>query len=226
MKLFQSENQKKNILFLFALGTFGLNFIILLLLFFHGTMLQQLSQQLAPQSLIELADGRVISADPETNLERQPETIRRFVGETMTLMLTFSSRQPQNEILAISSALLMDRFKPKFQTEMMKLNQKNQIASNNRSTESVLIIERISQPIKIGVGEWKVEIRANQLIFSGSDLLGKSIPFNRQILVRAIAHNPIALPDNPLPWHLATFRLGEARLEIYNMCDLQQKNCS
>ena len=226
MKLFQSENQKKNILFLFALGTFGLNFIILLLLFFHGTMLQQLSQQLAPQSLIELADGRVILADPETNLERQPETIRRFVGETMTLMLTFSSRQPQNEILAISSALLMDRFKPKFQTEMMKLNQKNQIASNNRSTESVLIIERISQPIKIGVGEWKVEIRANQLIFSGSDLLGKSIPFNRQILVRAIANNPISLPDNPLPWHLATFRLGEARLEIYNMCDLQQKNCS
>ena len=226
MKLFQSENQKKNILFLFALGTFGLNFIILLLLFFHETMLQQLSQQLAPQSLIELADGRVISADPETNLERQPETIRRFVGETMTFTLTFSSRQPQNEVLAISSALLMDRFKPRFQTEMMKLNQKNQIASNNRSTESVLIIERISQPIKIGVGEWKVEIRANQLIFSGSDLLGKSIPFNRQILVRAIANNPISLPDNPLPWHLATFRLGEARLEIYNMCDLQQKNCS
>jgi hypothetical protein len=226
MKLFQSENQKKNILFLFALGTFGLNFVILLLLFFHETMLQQLSQQLAPQSLIELADGRVISADPETNLERQPETIRRFVGETMTLMLTFSSRQPQNEILAISSALLMDRFKPKFQTEMMKFNKKNQITSNNRSTESVLIIERISQPIKIGVGEWKVEIRANQLIFSGSDLLGKSIPFNRQILVRAIANNPISLPDNPLPWHLATFRLGEARLEIYNMCELQQKDCS
>ncbi len=226
MKLFQSENQKKNILFLFALGTFGLNFVILLLLFFHETMLQQLSQQLAPQSLVELADGRVISADPETNLERQPETIRRFVGETMTLMLTFSSKQPQNEILAISSALLMDRLKPKFQTEMMKLNQKNQITSNNRSTESVLIIERISQPIKIGVGEWKVEIRANQLIFSGSDLLGKSIPFNRQILVRAIANNPISLPDNPLPWQLATFRLGEARLEIYNMCELQQKDCS
>ena len=220
------ENQKKNLLFLFALGTFGLNFVILLLLFFHGTMLQQLSQQLAPQSLVELADGRVISADPETNLERQPETIRRFIGETMTLMFTFSSKQPQNEVLEISSALLMDRFKSKFKTEIMKLNKINQVTSNNRSTESVLIIERISQPIKIGVGEWKVEIRANQLIFSGSDLLGKSIPFNRQILVRAIANNPISLPDNPLPWHLATFRLGEARLEIYNMCNLQQKNCS
>jgi hypothetical protein len=226
MKLFQSENQKKNILFLFALGTFGLNFIILLLLFFHETMLQQLSQQLAPQSLIELADGRVILADPETNLERQPETIRRFVGETMTLMLTFSSKQPQNEVLEISSALLMNRFKSKFKTEIMKLNKINQVTSNNRSTESVLVIERISQPINIGVGEWKVEIQANQLIFSGSDLLGKSIPFNRQILVRAIANNPLSLPDNHLPWQLATFRLGEARLEIYNMCDLQQKNCS
>ena len=220
------ENQKKNLLFLFGLGTFGLNFVILLLLFFHETMLQQLSQQLVPQSLVELADGRVISADPETNLERQPETIRRFIGETMTLMLTFSSKQPQNEVLEISSALLMDRFKSKFKTEIMKLNKINQVTSNNRSTESVFVIERISQPINIGVGEWKVEIQANQLIFSGSDLLGKSIPFNRQILVRAIANNPLTLPDNPLPWHLATFRLGEARLEIYNMCDLQQKNCS
>ena len=220
------ENQKKNLLFLFALGTFGLNFVILLLLFFHETMLQQLSQQLAPQSLVELADGRVISANPETNLERQPETIRRFIGETMTLMLTFSSKQPQNEVLEISSALLMNRFKSKFKTEIMKLNKINQVTSNDRSTESVLVIERISQPINIGVGEWKVEIQAHQLIFSGSDLLGRSIPFNRQILVRAIANNPLALPDNPLPWHLATFRLGEARLEIYNMCDLQQKNCS
>jgi hypothetical protein len=220
------ENQKKNLLFLFALGTFGLNFVILLLLFFHGTMLQQLSQQLAPQSLVELADGRVISADPETNLERQPETIRRFIGETMTLMFTFSSKQPQNEVLEISSALLMDRFKSKFKTEIMKLNKINQVTSNDRSTESVLVIERISQPINIGVGEWKVEIQAHQLIFSGSDLLGRSIPFNRQILVRAIANNPLALPDNPLPWQLVTFRLGEARLEIYNMCDLQQKNCS
>lgn len=225
MKSFQSENQKKNILFLFAIGTFGLNFAILLLLFFHETMLQQLSKQLAPQSLVELADGRVITADPETNLERQPETIRRFVGETMTLMLTFSSKQPQNEVLEISSALLMDRFKSKFKTETMKLNKINQVTSN-RSTESVLIITRISQPINISTGEWKVEIQANQLIFGGSDLLGKSIPFNRQIFVRAIAKQTISLPENPLPWHLATFRLGEARLEIYNMCDLQQKNCS
>lgn len=226
MKLFQSENQKKNILFLFAMGTFGLNFAILLLLFFHETMLQQLSKQLAPQSLVELVDGRVITAAPETNLERQPETIRRFVGETMTLMLTFSSKQPQNEVLEISSALLMDRFKPKFKTEIMKLNKMNQVASNNRNTEGVLIITSISQPINIGTGEWKVEMQANQLIFSGSDLLGKSIPFNRQIFVRAIAKQTISLPENPFPWHLATFRLGEARLEIYNMCDLQQKNCS
>jgi hypothetical protein len=108
----------------------------------------------------------------------------------------------------------------------MKLNKMNQVASNNRNTEGVLIITSISQPINIGTGEWKVEMQANQLIFSGSDLLGKSIPFNRQIFVRAIAKQTISLPENPFPWHLATFRLGEARLEIYNMCDLQQKNCS
>jgi hypothetical protein len=226
MQSLKPEKQKKNILLLFAVGTFGLNLSSLLLLFFHGAMLQKLSQQLTPQSLVELVDGRAITADPETNSERQPETIRRFVGETMTLMLTSSPKQPPKKVWEISSALLAAQFKPKFQAEIMKLNQANQVGSGKRSTESVLVIERISQPTTIGTGEWKVEMLANQLIFSSSDLLGKSIPFNKQILVRAIPKQATSLPDNPLPWHLATYRLGEARLEIYNICAIKEKNCS
>lgn len=225
MQLFQSENQKKNILLLFVVGTIGLNFLILLLLFFHQALLQQLSQQLTPQSLIELADGRVITADPEKELERRPETIRRFIGETITFLLTSSPKQPQKLVWEASSALLSKQFKPKFQSEMMKFNKINQFAANNRNTESVLIIEKISQPTLIQPGEWKVEIQANQLVFSGSDLLGKSIPFNKQIVVRAIAKPAFSLPDNPSPWELATYRLGEARLEIDQICPLQEKKC-
>lgn len=67
---------------------------------------------------------------------------------------------------------------------------------------------------------------ANQLIFNGSDNLGKSIPFNKQIVVRAIDEPVISLPSAPQPWHLAAFRLGEARLEIYNICDIKDTNCA
>lgn len=222
----QSRNQKNNVLLIFAIATFSINGLILLLVLFHQTMLQQLSQQLMPQSLVELANGQAITADAEDNLERQPQTIRRFVGETMTFLLTTSPKQPANLVLETSSQLLAPEFRPLFQTQMKQLNKINQLGISNRSKESVLAIARISEPIPLEPGEWKVEMQANQLIFSSSDLLGESIPFNKQIFVRAVPKQTVTLPENSLPWHLAIYRLGEAKLEIYRICDLQAQKCS
>ncbi|MBC1256624.1 hypothetical protein GNE54_14460, partial [Trichormus variabilis V5] len=96
----------------------------------------------------------------------------------------------------------------------------------NRGDDHVLVIQKISQPKLVKERQWKVEIFANQLIFNGSDNLGKSIPFNKQIVVRAIDEPSISLPSQPQPWHLAAFRLGESRLEIYNICDIEDTNCA
>jgi hypothetical protein len=226
MQIFKSENKRSNALPLLAVATFGLHLSTLLLLIFHGSMLQQLSRQLTPQSLVQLVDGRVITADPQENLERQPETIRRFVGETMSLMLTWSDQQPPTTVWDISSQLVADNFKEKLKSQLTNLNPDSQFENVNRGTENVLVIEKISQPTKIGNGKWKVEMLANQLIFSSYDKLGKSVSFNKQILVRAINQAATSLPNAPLPSHLAVYRLGEARLEIYNVCEIQDKNCS
>ncbi|MBE9034508.1 hypothetical protein [aff. Roholtiella sp. LEGE 12411] len=226
MQLLKPENKKNSFLPLLAVGTFGLHLFTLLLLVFHGSMLQQLDQQLTPQSLVQLIDGRAITVDPQQNLERQPETIRRFVGESMTLMLTWSQQQPPKTVWEISSQLVADDFQQKFQSELTNLNPESQFDSVNRGTENVLVIQRVSQPTKIGDGQWKVEILAHQLVFSSSDKLGKSISFNKQILVRAIDQPATSLPNAAIPLHLAAYRLGEARLEIYNVCEIQDKNCS
>lgn len=224
MQFLQSENKKNSFLPLFAVGTFGLNFITLLLLMFHGSILQQLSRRLAPQSLVQLADGRAITVDPQQDLERYPETVRRFVGETMTLMLTWSKQQPPEMVWEISSELLTNNVKQKLQSEFLNANTANKFET--RGAESVFIIERISQPMKLGDGKWKVEMLGHQLIFSNSDRLGKAIAFKKQILVRAIDTQATSLPNLPLPWHLATYRLGEARLEIYNICESKDTSCS
>ncbi|MBW4686111.1 MAG: hypothetical protein KME40_13685 [Komarekiella atlantica HA4396-MV6] len=226
MQLLKPENKKTSILPLLAVGTFGLHLLTLLLLVFHGSMLQQLSQQLTPQSLVQLIDGRAITVDPKQNLERQPETIRRFVGESISLMLTWSQQQPPKTVWDISSQLVAEDFKQKFQLELTNLNPESQFDSVNRGTENVLVIQRVSQPTKIGDGQWRVEILANQLVFSSSDRLGKSISFNKQILVRAIDQPATSLPNTAIPLNLAAYRLGEARLEIYNVCEIQDKNCS
>lgn len=228
MQLLKSENKKTNILPLLAVGTFGINLLTLLALMFHGSMLQQLNRKNATPSLVQLADGSTITVDPKQSLERNPETIRRFVGETMTLMFTWSEQQPPKTVWLISSQLLGSKLRQKFETEFNKLNPQNQAGDISGGTETVLVVQKISQPepVKGEEGKWKVEMLANQLIFTGYDREGKSSPFNKQILVRVIDEPVTSLPNSALPLQVAAHRLGEAKLEIYNICDINDKNCS
>ncbi|MGI8499848.1 MAG: hypothetical protein ACR2LR_01725 [Hassallia sp.] len=219
MQILKSENKKSSILPLFAVATFGLHLLTLLVLFFHWSMLQQLQRRLTPQSLVQLADGRAITVDPKQNLERDPETIRRFVGETMTLMLSWSQQQQPKAVWEVSSELIANELQPKLQSEISPTE------NLSKGTENVLVIQRVYQPTKIENGKWKVEMFANQIIFTNSDRLGKSISFNKQILVRAIDEQAASLPNSPLPLNLAAYRLGEARLKIYNICEIQDKKC-
>lgn len=226
MQILKSENKKNTILPLFALGTFGLNLVGLFLLMFHGSMLQDLERQLTPQSLVQLVDGRAITVDPKPNLERDPEMIRRFVGETMGFLLTWSQKQTPQTIWNSSSGLIADDLKSKFQSEVMNLDANNQFENANRVAETVLVIVRISQPTKIADGKWKLQITANQLSFSNADNLGKSVAFDKQIFVQSIDEQATVMTNAPLPLHREAYRLGEARLQIYNICNINDKACS
>ena len=223
MQLINRETNKKNILPLFAVGTFGLHIFTLLVLMFHGSMLQQLSRRLTPRSLVQLLDGKAITADPQKSIERNPQTVRRFVGETMTLLFTWSSKQPPQTVWQVSSELLSPRFKRKFQSQVLPDDSRG---GNFSGKESVLVIQKVSPPQPLGEGKWKVEIFANQLMFTNYDRLGQTTPFNKQILVRVRETPEISLPESPVSWNLAAYRLGEARLEIYNVCDIEDQNCS
>lgn len=225
MQLVKPENKKTSFLPLLAVGTFGLHIFSLILLLFNSTMIQALQKQLTPQSLVQLVDGRAITVDPQPTYERHPETIRRFVGETMTLMLNWSQQQPPQTVWQITSQLLANNLRPKFQAEITNLNSTGQLGNINRQTEYVLVIERISQPTQIAEGKWKVEMLAHHLNFSPANNLGNATEFNKQILVRAIDETAAVLPNQPLPWHLAAYRLGEARLEIYQICEITENNC-
>ncbi|MDZ7958708.1 MAG: hypothetical protein RMY34_12650 [Aulosira sp. DedQUE10] len=226
MQILKTENKKTSILPLFAVGTLGLHLLTLIILMFHWSILQQLNEQTTKQSLVQLIDGQAIRVDPQENLERYPETIRRFVGEAMTLMLTWSQQQPPKTVWDITSELVTDEFQPKLQTEITNLNPNKQLENFNKSTEQILVIQRISQPNQVAEGKWKVDMLANQLVFNGSDRLGESIPVNKQIFVQATDEQVASLPNAPVPLQLAAYRIGEARLKIYKICDIKDKSCS
>ena len=218
MQTLNTDKNNTNIVPLFAVGTFCLHLLTLLLLMFHGGMLQQVKRKSVPQTLVQLADGRVVTADAKNNLERDGETIRRFVGETMTLMFTWSQKQSSTLVWDVTSELLRNDFKREFTQSFNNFELES-------PEENVLVIQRISQPEVIAEGKWKVEIVANRLIFNRGDNLGQSIPFNKQILIEATDEIK-SLPSLPTPLNLAVYRLGEAKMQIYNICEIEDKSCS
>ena len=151
MQTFNTDKNQTNIVPLFAIGTLSLHLFTLLLLMFHGRMLQQVKRQSVPQILVQLADGRVITADAKNNLERDRQTIRRFIGETMTLMLTWSQKQSSTVVWNVTSELLRNDFKREFTERFNNFELES-------PEENVLVIQKISQPEVISEGKWKVEI--------------------------------------------------------------------
>ncbi|MGH8001848.1 MAG: hypothetical protein ACREPR_21075 [Brasilonema sp.] len=226
MMLLNKKTKKTNILPVFVVATFGLHVLTILLLMFHQNMLKRLTGQL-PQSLVQLINGRAITVDSQENLERNPETIRRFVGETMTLMFTWSDKQPLQAVWQASSELVSGDVRRKFEIETTQGIPQNVLANAGAKAESLLLIRRISQPEKIADGQWQLEIVANRLIFAGyNSKAGEAIPFNKKIVIRALDTQAISIPNVQNPLHSAIYRLNEARLEISNICDIKEKSCS
>lgn len=224
MRLINQQRNKFNILPLFAVATLGLNLVTLAILMFHNSILQTLGGKL-PQSLAQLVDGRAITLDSQENLERHPETIRRFVGESLTLMFTWSNKQPPNIVWSASSLLLSDNLRRRFESEFLQGIPVNNAATPPADLESLFVIKTISQPKQIGNGRWQIDILANRITFTRYDKSGLAIPFRKKIVVQALDTQAISQPDASIPIHSAIYRLGEARLEIANICNIQDQTC-
>ncbi|MBF2063255.1 MAG: hypothetical protein IGS39_02305 [Calothrix sp. C42_A2020_038] len=222
MRLISQPKNKHNIFPLFAITTFGLNALTLLLLIFHSSILKTVNTQL-PASLVQLVDGRAITVDPQENLERQPEIIRRFVGETLTLMFTWSEKQSPLIVWQNTSSLLSEELRQKFESEYIQISGlAGATVANN--IESLFIIKQVTQPEKINDGKWQIKISANRIFFR-NNIQQETTPFIKRILLKAEDTQVISLPNQPTPLQSAIFRLSEARLRIYNVCDIKDKKC-
>ena len=226
MRYLNPSKNNTNLIPLFIVGTFSLHLLTLLILMFHGTMLQQVKRKALPETLVQLADGRVIGVAATGNLERNQQTIRRFIGETMNLMFTSSEKLPPQLVEEISSPLLAEEFRQKLQSKNNDLGFNDIQERTSRNAQKLLTIKQISQPEKISEGKWKVNIVANRLTFKGTEKTGISIPFNKQVFVRAIEKSKFNLSQVDTPVNLAVSGLREARLEIYNICDIKDEKCS
>ncbi|MEO1378593.1 MAG: hypothetical protein AAFW70_30895, partial [Cyanobacteria bacterium J06635_10] len=95
VRLLEKRKRKGNLLVTFAVATFGLHLLTLLLLIIQGLTIRQLSVQKPPTS-VQLVDGKPVNNDSE--LQRKPEKIREFVSKTMISMFNWSGKLPAQNI--------------------------------------------------------------------------------------------------------------------------------
>ncbi|MGF1480394.1 MAG: hypothetical protein ACFB4I_13030 [Cyanophyceae cyanobacterium] len=237
------EKKSRNYLALFVLLTVIMQGASVLLLLFQGAIINRLSKN--PPTLVQLVDGESIRVEPMDYLERTPQTIREFVEDTMTMLMTWSGELPvesaqdekvprrdpgvtiatesgRSQRIATSTwqagFALSEDFRVEFLQELTRLTPQR-IFSRNQDTQVVLVILDLSEPKKIEEGKWKLAMVANLLFFRDGSSLGEGVPFNKEVYVHTVVAPEV--PDDATPLARKIYQVRQAGLEIYAMRDLE-----
>jgi hypothetical protein len=223
-----------------GVGVVNLLFNFLLLLAYQGVA------QKKPPTLVQAVDGRSMIVNPMETRDRAPIVIRRFVADSLGLLLSSSGKIPSaatpdkpaavqadpgvpvkgngNEA-RVSTATwqaafaLSEDFRPAALQAIAALTSP---ATFSGQAQMLLVTQYISDPEKVGEGQWKVNVIANLVTVAPGNTPGLSAPFNKEIYLRSV--------DTPTPTEASTlleravFNVRQSGLEIYAMKDYKPGN--
>lgn len=237
----KTPKAQKDLFGAFVVGTAGfqlLNFFcsfLLLVAYINLAMTKQ-------PSLVQMTDGSAIVASQMGNQERTSAVIQRFSADIVTLLMSWTGKvaiaakpgQPNSQAdpgieikipnaaskrIATTTWQASFAFSEDFRPELLrKIAELTPQEVFTGKAQVLLIIQEITLPEQIAPGQWKLAIVANLTTFAESQGEGKSIPFNKEIFVRAI--------DTPVPTEAASplegviYDIRKSGLEIYAMRDL------
>ena len=252
MSLLQQKKKSISLLSLLAIAGLALHALALLILIIQGIRIRQLSLR-QPANFVQLIAGqRPQSEDP---LLREPESIRQFVNQTMTLMFNWSGMLPAQSLEEVdkpqrdqglfiptpqggnqkistnswvASFALSEDFRKGFLKEIAAMTPPEVFASSPAQKMSAqLQIKRIDPPQSIGTGKWRVGIVADLIQTRQSNGQKLIVPFNKDLLVRAIDYFPYSSPRDLTDLQKAIYNMRIDQLEIYeirNLCLLDNNS--
>ncbi|ACK72274.1 conserved hypothetical protein [Gloeothece citriformis PCC 7424] len=240
------KNSPSNVLTLFVLATLGLQGLLFLQTTFNTIWIAKLARKPSP-TLVELVDGRSVQVGSEASLYRSPQAIQYFVSQITTMLFSASGTLPGNEAIAANSLkptldkgieltgnsfrgkrkvttaaweasfALSEDFRSTFLPELAEITP---VGVFSGMTQTVLVIEHLSEPEPIEQGKWKLKMIANLYLFSNGDRIGKAIPVNKDIYVQAVYITPQPLGESATEVQRAVYNARVAGLEIYRFGDL------
>lgn len=241
LRIAQEGRQNKNLLGILVLGSLGLGALsVMLSLILVGLYFGLLKKE--PPAMVQLQSGKAISTASMDSKERTPAVIKTFVQETMTGLMSATGKfRPQDgkdavvdpgiqvatdkgqRRLPTLSYLMGFGLSEDFRGEFLK-GVASQLGDDvfNGTTQTVLVVQDISQPEKVAEGQWKVAMVANLLTFNALDRIGKSQPFNKEIFVRAITPPTVQPYSSDLERQVSEVRVSG--LEIYAIRNFDRPN--
>lgn len=240
------KSSSSNVLTLFVLATLGLQGFLFLQTTFNTIWIAKLARRPAP-TLVELVDGRSVQVGAEASLYRSPQNIQYFVSQIATMLFSASGTlegsgavpkstlkptlDPGVELSGNSfrgkrkvtttaweaSFALSEEFRSAFLPELAQITP---AGAFNGTTQTVLVINHLSEPEPIEAGKWKLKMIANLYTFTAGDRVGKAVPVNKDIYVRAVYVTPQPLPDLASEIQRVVYNARAAGLEIYRFGDL------
>lgn len=228
-----SQASNLNLFGIFVMSSLGFSAFNLLCNFGLFLSFQGLANK-KPPSLVQAVDGRSIVVNAMETRDRTPIVIRQFVGNSLTLMLSANGKLPGTPDKPAGQAdagvpvkgpdgrevkiptqtwqagfALSEDFRPSALQAIAGLISP---AAFSGSAQMMFVPQHISDPEKVGEGQWKVNVIANLVTVSGGSAQG-SVPFNKEVYLRSI--------DVPTPGEIATpleravFAVRQSGLEIY-----------
>ena len=228
------------------LATLGLQGLIFLQTTFNTIWIAKLSRKPVP-TLVELVDGRSIQVGAEASLYRSPQTIQYFVSQITTMLFSSSGMLAEDSTVPKTnlkpkldagielkgnnlrgkrkvtttaweaSFALSEDFRSTFLPELAQIIPPGVFSG---TTQTALVINHLSQPEQLEAGKWKLKMIANLYLFTGGDPIGKAIPVNKDIYVRAVYLTSQPLPNRLTDIQKAVYNARASGLEIYRFGDL------
>ncbi|MBD2354624.1 hypothetical protein H6G41_08270 [Tolypothrix sp. FACHB-123] len=245
VRLLEKKKQTVSILTIFAIATFGLQILLLLFLIMQGLNIRQLSLRKQP-NFVQMVDGKPV--DNTDNLVRDPEVIRQFVSKTMTSIFNWSGTLPPQTIEEvgnpkadlgiliktpsggnqkvttsswIGSFALSEDFRKGFLSQIAAMTPPEVFANNQEQVISgKLVIKRVYPPKEIEPGKWQVGMVADLIQTKKSDGEKLIVPFNKDILVRAVDYFDYPQIEQLTVLQRAIYAVRAEQLEIYEMRNL------
>jgi hypothetical protein len=246
-KLEQIKQQKaqRDFLALLNLGAIAISSISLLFLLMLFVMYFKLANRPVP-SLVQLADGQAITTRALGNKERSPVVIQRFVTDSLMLLMSWQQKIPSADIAPDGSPVFVNdpgmevkgqnkegrittrafqasfAFSEEFRQdliEMLAIMTPPDVFTGQ--VQTALVFQAVTEPELVETGEWRISVVGN--LIQSNLKLGTTtrIPFNKEVLVRAIDTPPLPAEGKfASPFESVVYVVRQAGIEIYSMKDI------